>query len=199
MNYKIAKTMLILCIVYLVAFYILKFFFPEMLLQAITSPTLLRLGEVINTWIGWSVLVDIIGTTITYYLFTCACCGNFKYTKIQIAYIFSTITLSLLFYYFLPDLYTNSTISLMFISGMLCNGKLQYATISFTIHGFLSQFLLSIRGFDTIIVQMSKIGTLSGIVLGTEMYVWLLLLAILFYFKENKNGCNMSSLSQQKH
>ena len=56
MNYKVAKTMLILCIVYLVGFYILKFAFPELLIQAITSPTLLRLGEFMNSWKGFELI-----------------------------------------------------------------------------------------------------------------------------------------------
>lgn len=45
MNYKIAKTMLVLCVVYLIGFYILKFIFPELLLLSITSPIMIRLGD----------------------------------------------------------------------------------------------------------------------------------------------------------
>ena len=50
MNIKIAKTMLILCIVYIVAFYILKFIFPEQLLLVVTDPNILKVGQFLESW-----------------------------------------------------------------------------------------------------------------------------------------------------
>ena len=64
MNYKIARTMLTLCVVYLVGFYILKFIFPNLLVQAITSPTVLKFGEFLNKWVGFSHIINILGTTV---------------------------------------------------------------------------------------------------------------------------------------
>lgn len=200
MNYKIAKTMLSLCIVYLIAFYIIKFFFPEMLLQSITNPTLLRLGEVVNSWIGWSHIINFVGTFATLYLFASASSGYFVKTKMQWVYIVAGMITTAVFYYLLPELYTHSCTSIMFIIAYLCKGKLIYATISFTIHGFLSQFLLSIRGFETIITIENAINHLSTLVLCSEVYLWLFLLTLIFYFKENKKyGNGVSPLSQQEH
>lgn len=196
MNYKIAKTMLILCVVYLIGFYVLKFIFPGLLLQTITSPTMLKLGKFINRWKGWVYVIDILGSCLTFYLFTCAGCGRFNLLKKEYFFIFSIVALNLLVYYLLPQLYTHTSIALMFISVCLCKGKLLYATISFTLHGFLSQFLLSIRGFETIITVENALNGFTTLLLCLEMYVWLTLLALLFYFKENKkNGCSVSSVS----
>lgn len=197
MNYKIAKTMLVLCGIYLIAFYILKFFFPEMLLQAITNPTLLRLGEVMNSWGGSSHLINFVGTFATLYLFSSASSGHLSKTKKEWLYILCGMIVTGIFYYCFSELYTHATTAIMFVVACLCKGKLIYSTISFTIHGFLSQFLLSIRGFETIITIQNAINPLSTFVLCTEMYLWLILLTLIFYFKENKNyGNGVSSLSQ---
>ena len=197
MNYKIAKTMLVLCGIYLIAFYILKFFFPEMLLQVITSPTLLRLGEVISTWKGFEVIFNLIGTFITLYLFASASSGNLKKSVKEIFIIVIGVVLTALIYYFATSLYTHSVTAIMFIVAWICKGNLKYATISFTIHGYLSQFLLSIRGFETILVKITDNIFLGGYVLSPEMYVWLILLSLLFHFKEKeKNGNALPSVSQ---
>ena len=187
MNYKVSKTMLILCVVYLLGFYVLKFFFPEILLQSITSPTILTLGKFINSWIGFEYIIGLICSFATLYLFACASSGNFKLSKISLIVISVATILITLVLDLLPELYTHTSIVLMFACAVAQKGKLSYATISFALHGYLSQFLLSIRGFETIIIQISEIGLLSSLILGFEMYVWLVLLAIIFNIKEKEN------------
>ena len=200
MNYKVAKTMLGLCIGYLAVFYVLKFFFPELLLQAITSPTLLRLGEFINGWVCWSHFINFGGTFLTLYLFASASSGNLRKTRREWVVLIGGMLLTAVFYYLLPELYTHSVSAIMLIVACFCKGKMLYATISFSIHGYLSQFLLSIRGFETIITIENAINPLSTFVLCMEMYLWLFLLSILFYFKENKNdGNGVSPLPEQEH
>lgn len=190
MNYKVAKTMLILCIVYLVGFYILKFAFPELLIQAITSPTLLRLGEFMNSWKGFELIFMTLSTFITFYLFACASSGKFKFKLWQFGVIAGASIINTVFILFVPSLYTHTSISLMLIIAVVCKGKLLSTTISFTIHGYLSQFLLSIRGFETVIVYMNS---LSGFMIGLEVYVWLILLAIIFNIKERKRNERMGT------
>jgi hypothetical protein len=88
----------------------------------------------------------------------------------------------------------------MLLVSLLFKGKLSYTVISFSIHGYLLQFLMSIRGIETVIVEVLSIGVLSSFLLCIEGYLWLVLLSIIFYFKENKkNGCNDASVSQQAH
>lgn len=187
MNYKIAKTMLVLCVVYLIGFYILKFIFPELLLQTITSPTVLQFGEFLKKSVFLEYLFSCISGIITYYLFACASSGKYKFNyKCYISFGLAEI-ISLLVMLFQPNLYTHTSISLMFLIAFICNGKLSYTVISFIIHGYLSQFLLSIRGFETVIIKFTEIGALGGLILGFEMYVWLILLSIIFFLKENKN------------
>ena len=195
MNYKIAKTMLGLCVGYLLVFYVLKFFFPELLLQVIASPTLIRLGEFISIWVGFEYIVMSITLYITYYLFACASSGKFKFGWKFHLIIGIAIVISHIFADFLPELYTHTTTSIMLILSVLAKGNIKYTTISFVIHGYMSQFLLAIRGFETVLVYVNAV---SGILFNLEVDVWLILLSTVFYFKENKNGKICAPLYKQE-
>lgn len=198
MNYKIARTMLTLCIVYLIGFYILKFIFPDLLIQTITDPTVLKFGELLQKWVGFVHLFNVLGTLITFYLFTCAGTGRFKFTRVEVAIILGGVSVSLLIYYLLPEFYTHSSAALMLVTVWLCKGKLRNTVITFAIHGYLSQLLLSVRGFETVITAVPQAALLGGIILASEMYVWPILLAIIFNIKEGKgNGSIVSAVSEQ--
>lgn len=184
--------MLVLCIVYLVGFYILKFIFPELLLQTITSPTVLRLDEMMSKFVLLEFVLMFISNFLTFFLFSCASSGNFKLNWKQYAVILSATVINIIFVIFVPNLYTHTSISLMLICALVCKGKLKYTTISFVLHGYLSQFLFLIRGFESIVVQANAI---SGFLISSEGFVWLSLLAIIFYFKEKKeNGSLVTSV-----
>jgi hypothetical protein len=131
-------------------------------------------------------------------LFCCASKGEILKDKKYFLYISIGILVNEMFYYFLPDLYTHSSISIMLSLSFFCGGKFSYTLFSFIVHGYLSQFLLSIRGFETIIVNIPQSLLLGSFILGCEIYFWLIILAILFYFKEKKNGFNSASLPQQE-
>ena len=186
--------MLGLCIGYLSVFYVLKFFFPELLIQVIASPTLIRLGEFIGIWIGFEYIVRILSNYIVFYLFACASTGKFKFEYWQFIAILGFVIINNIVLDVLPNLYTHTSISLMLITSLICKGKLLYTTISFTIHGFLTQFLLSIRGFETVMLYFNAV---SGILLNLEAFVWLILLSIIFYFKEKENGRICTPLCEQ--
>lgn len=194
MNYRIAKTMLGLCVIYLVAFYILKFAFPEILIQAITHPTLLRLGEFLRIWRGFDYIIQLMTSFVTFYLFACASSGKFKYSLRQWITLCIIVIMCNLIFYLLPEIYTHTCISLMFVTALFLDGNLKYATISFSIHGFLSQFLLSIRGFETIMMYFNAV---SGILINLEGFIWLILLSIIFHIKEKNNGTLSSPLCKQ--
>lgn len=183
MNYKIAKTGLILCIVYLVGFYVLKFSFPHILVQTITSPTMIKLGDFINSWRGFQEIVETLSLFLTFYLFSCASCGRFKLRLYELLSLLVLTVFANTIYYLLPELYTHTTISCMLAIAVIRKGNLFYTACSFVVHGYLTQFLLEIKGFETIMVYFTPI---SGILINLEVDVWLILLTIIFYIKENK-------------
>ena len=194
MNDKIAKTMLGLCIGYLSVFYVLKFFFPELLIQAITNPSLIHFGEIISSSRAYGLIFNIIGVCITYYLFACASSGKYMFSVLQFCEFAICAILSIICYYFIPELYTHTSVACMFAVSCFAKGKLQYATIAFIIHGYLSQFLMSIRGFETVLVQFSGKMFFSIYLLSIEAYIWQILLSIIFYIKEKQNGFTLSPL-----
>lgn len=186
MNYKIARTMLVLCIVYLVAFYILKFFFPELLLQTITSPSIINLGKVMAKYKVIEFAFKTLSSFIVIYLFASASSGRFKFSWLEFLYIGCGTIICRTCAILLPNFYTHTSTAVMFLVAMLCKGKLTYSAISFTLHGYLSMFLFSIKGFENVVMYINNI---SGFMLALESYMWLILLAIIFNIKEkNKNG-----------
>lgn len=195
MNDKIAKTMLGLCIGYLSVFYVLKFFFPELLIQVIASPTLIRLGEFIGTWVGFEYILRCISSYTVLYLFACASCGRFKLRKYDYAIIGGFVIILALVYDLLPQLYTHTSTSLMLLTALVCKGNLMYTTISFVLHGYLSQFLLAIRGFESVLIYVNAV---SGILFNLEAFVWLILLCIIFYFKEKQDNGNVCTPLHQQ-
>lgn len=192
MNYKIARTMLVLCIVYLVAFYILKFFFPELLLQTITSPSIINLGKVMAKYKVIEFAFKTLSSFIVIYLFASASSGRFKFSWLEFFYIGCGTIICRLCIIFLPNFYTHTSTAVMFLVAMLCKGKLTYSAISFTLHGYLSMFLFSIKGFETVMLCINNI---SGFMLALEGYMWLILLAIIFNIKEKKNGRLVTTVS----
>ena len=185
MNIKIAKTMLALCIVYIIGFYVLKFIFPEYLLLTITDPNVLTFGKFIESNIVAHHIYCGITTFTTYYLFVSASKASFKINLKDLICIFVGVIISSFVTHYLPEYIVHTSTSIMFILALLCNGKLKYAVPSFVLHGYLSQFLFSIRGFETIIFN---INTASGTILMIEGWVWLILLGLIFYLKEKRNG-----------
>lgn len=183
MNIKIAKTLLILNIVYIVAFYIIKFIFPEFLLLQITDPNILKLGMFIESGIIWTILYYFLSSFLIFYLFVCASRGKFKITILELVYIIIATIISILVTRFLPELMVHTSTSLILLLMLLCKGKIGYGVPTFVVHGYLSQFLTSIRGFGTIIYSTN---IASYLVLSLECYVWLFLFSLLFYLKENK-------------
>lgn len=194
MNIKIAKTMLILCVVYMIGFYILKFIFPDLLLLTIVDQNILTFGKFLESHIAILEIYYCITGFITFYLFICASRGSFRLNWKELIYLLCAVAINELITWFLPELMVHTSASLMLLLAWLCKGKLSYTTISFVIHGYLSQFLFSIRGFETVITQ---INTASGFILTIEGYVWMIILGLLFYLKEKKHGTHITTISQQ--
>ena len=191
MNIKIAKTMLALCIVYILGFYVLKFIFPEYLLLTITDPNILTVGKFIESSVVCVEIYYFITRFITYYLFASASKGSFRLNWLQLVYILVAVALDGLISWFLPDLAVHTSISLMFLTALLCKGKFAYTTIAFIIHGFLSQFMFSIRGFETIFYTAN---IASYFVLSIECFVWMIIVGLIFYLKEKKDGKSSSTV-----
>jgi len=194
MNIKIAKTMLILCGIYLVGFYVLKFAFPDKLLLAITNPSIIYFGEFIESNVVLTYIYYTISTALTFYLFMCASKGSFKIKWYALISMLVAIVIYFIVSNFAPEFEIHVITSLMFALAWINGGKFKFAIITFAVHGLFQQLLFSIRGFETIITE---INIASGFILCIECWVWLILFALLFYLMEKKNVKNLSTISKQ--
>lgn len=194
MNIKIARTLLVLCIVYMVGFYVLKFIFPDYLILAITDETVLNLGKFIESNAIYLHIYYFVSTFITFYLFVVASSGRFKLKFYELLLIIAAVVVNRLVTDYLPELMVHTSTSLMFLLALLCRGKIKYAVPSFMAHGFLSQFLFEIRGFDAVIY---KINIASGFVMSLECFAWLILFGLIFYLREKKNGKYSTTIYEQ--
>ncbi len=185
MNKKISKTLLVLFIIYAIAFYILKYAFPEIFIEMLISPTVMKFANFVDSWIGYQHIFKLCTTILTLYLFVCSSCGRFKFKWYELLYILIGSILCRCCIEFAPDFYTHTSISIMFLLAYLCKGRLSYSVSSFIIHGYLSQLTFKIKGFETIILHYNLV---NGLMLSLEVYMWLIVLALFFSLKESKNG-----------
>lgn len=183
MNKKIAKTLLILIIVYLSAFYVIKFIYPQFLLEQLVDPNVLKLGTFVESNIYVLYAFRIITTFITFYLFVCASSGRFRLRLREFIFIIIVSIISIVVTRFLPTLMTHTSTSLMLLLVLICRGKKEYFIPVFIVHGYLSQFTFAIKGFETIIMNINAV---NGIMLGIEGWVWLFIFSLVFYLKENR-------------
>lgn len=191
MNIKVARTLLILCIVYIVGFYILKFVFPEKLILVITDPNILQFGKFIESNAVYLEIYYILSTYLTFYLFASASSGRFKKKWYELIIIAVAVTINELVSIYMPNLMVQTSTSLMLLVALLCKGNLLYTTITFIIHGYLSQFLFQIRGFDTIIYETN---VATSFVLSSEGYIWLVICGLVLFLTEQNNGESTSTI-----
>lgn len=196
MNIKVARTMLILCCIYIIGFYILKFIFPEKLLLIITDTNILNFGAFIEQNLVFTNIYYFLFNYLTFYLFVCASKGGFRLKWYEALYIFVGVGINMVVTNFAPEFMVHTSTSLMFLLALLCKGKLLNAVVAFVVHGYLSQFLFNIRGFETIIY---RINIASSFVLATEGFIWLVLFALTFYLMEKRNGIRSTTLSRERN
>lgn len=186
MNKKIAITLLVLCIVYMAIFYVIKFIFPELLLLQIKDPNIIAFGEFFlkSKWYEYG--LNLFTAFITFYLFVCASRGKFTLNFKEFLIVFIASVVNAVTTILFPEIMVHTSTSIMFLASMLCGGTLNYSTISFVVYGYASQFLLQIRGFETVIQYFTPA---TGIIFSLECWVWLIIFALIFKLREdNKNG-----------
>lgn len=183
MRKKVFITMLSLVIGVMVAYYVLKFLFPEKFLLMITDPNILRFGEFLETHKIFDTIFSIIMSFVTLYLFACGSASKTHLNWWKTLIVLGVATFNVLLAQYWTDFFLHISIVSMFFCASLEDCKLRPATLIFSIHGFLQLFLLKIRGFDSILPVMNKAVVHT---LGMENLIWLVLFYIIFNFKKEK-------------
>lgn len=185
---------LILFGVILVAFYVIKIFFPEFIVGVAEIPRIVEIGNYIDTH-KWAYYVFNFTTSmITMFFFCCACCRIKSLKFIEWIILGGLTILSYPILAYLPNLsfaYNNVLYILVpLIIALLRKDKrsnIFYSTaISFVITSLAQAMSLAIRDISTLIEYPN---TAVYFVLLIDAYIWNILLYLFFNYKgEKKNG-----------
>lgn len=183
MNKKVLKTMIALVVVFLVAMYVLKMFFPEEFVMAIENEVLINIGKYVdnNAWAYY--LFGVITSFVTYCLYCSAICKKWVLKWYEYLIILVTIAINITLNKYAPDFYYHFNICSMIILPYIFGGKLKEVCVVYGIHG-LSQILsLGIRNLP---LYMKNINTLTLYAVGFESYLWLFLFYLFFNYKKEE-------------
>lgn len=175
--------MIALVCAFLVAFYVIKIFFPEWFVLQVENERLIKIGSFIDQhWWAYEILC-IITSFITYYLYLGAVKQKLLLGWKEIVAILCVMVITHLSYWFEPSFYTNLCFVSFVVLPLINFDKECYKrmTLCVAIH-FLCQVLsLNIRNITSVITNFNSITLLM---LTLECYFWLLLLYL--YFNYNK-------------
>lgn len=183
MNKKVLKTMIALVIVFLLACYILKIFFPEQFVMSIENETIITIGNYIdsNAWAYY--LFGIATSFLTYWLYLCAVCKRWYLNWWQCLIVLATIGASIGLNF--VDVNLSSTLSTVafIILPFIFKAELRPVAIVFSTHMFSQTITLTIRNLP---IYLATINSLNIFILSIDMYLWLILFYLLFNYKKEK-------------
>ena len=177
--------MLSLCIVFLVACYILKFFFPEEFVMAIEIEPLLKVGRFVDSHLFVRYICATITSFITYWLFMCACKQSWYLTWQECVVILGFIASARLINFVDVNIATHVSIATFFLIPFICKFNLKIATLIYTVHGIAQVLSLGIRNLP---MHMTSANYITILCCGIETYLWLCLFYILFNYSKGKES-----------
>ena len=183
MNKKVLTTMVVLMSVFIVACYVLKFFFPQQFVLAIENPTLISIGEYINNHAWADYLFGITTAFITYWLYLCAVCHRWYLKWWQCVVVLGVIGASIGLTYLDINLYSAFSIISFIVLPALFGGDIKTLAIAFSIHTINQNFTLSIRN---LLAYVTVFNNLNVMLLSIDMYLWLILLYFCGNYKSKK-------------
>lgn len=183
MNKKVLTTMVVLMSVFIVACYVLKFFFPQQFVLAIENPTLISIGQYIDQHQWLYYLFGILTSFITYWFYLCAVCHRWYLKWWQCLVVLGVIGASIGLTFVDINLYSAFSIISFIVLPALFGGDIKTLAIVFSIHTINQNFTLSIRN---LIAYVSTFTSLNIMILSVDMYLWLILLYFCGNYKRKK-------------
>jgi hypothetical protein len=185
MNRKVFSSMLTLCVAFLLACYVLKFFFPEKFVLFIENEQLLKIGTFVDTHQFVRYICATFTSFITYWLFMCTCKQSWYLDWKECLIVLSFILSARLINFVDSNIASHVSIATFFIIPLICKFNLKIATIVYTVHGLSQVLSLGIRNLP---MYMTHINYVSILLCGLETYLWLCLFYILFNYSKGKES-----------
>lgn len=185
MNRKVVKTLIILTIAYLCAWYILKIFFPEMFVLQVNNEKLIKIGEFIDNHIVIDKIIGAITSYITYWLYLGAICKIKRLNLVQSIIVIAAYIGSFIIELINIELCTYYNIIVMIVLPAIFDGELKRTAFVFSFHLICQWLSLSIRSLST---QILSFNILTALIMGLESYFWLFLFYLLFNYYDKKEN-----------
>ena len=187
--------MIALVVIFLVALYVLKIFFPEEFVMAIETKGLVKIGQFVDSHIWAHIIVGTVIGIIFDYLYFGAVCQRLRLNWILMVVIVLYNTAYSLFVYLAPanivmeasNILVCMSVVYMILLPILFSRNLLPLSITYCIN-YVSQTLsLEIRNIGLLMLNATSI---TMILMSIECYFWMLLCFLLFNYRkgENKDG-----------
>ena len=183
MNKKVLKTMIALVVIFLIACYVLKIFFPEQFVISIENEKLVAIGNYIdnNAWAYY--IFGIVTSFLTYWLYLCAVCKKWYLNWWQCLIVLAVIGASIGFNFVDVNLCSALSYSSFIFLPFIFKAELKPVAIVFTTHIFAQFLTTSIRNLP---VYIQYYNSLIFAFLTFECYLWLFLFYIYYNYNKEK-------------
>lgn len=182
---------LILCGAILVLFYIAKIFFPQFIVGVAEIPSIVALGEYVDTH-KWAYIIFNMGVNyIGSYILFCACCRkkylNWKDNLILLSFVVSARLVS----EFLPNHYSSyNYVALVGFPFLMClvDKNLTKGTFISTVACFCVDILSQVMSVEirNLFLLSTHINVATMTILLIDTWIWRILLYLFFNHKTNK-------------
>lgn len=191
MNKKVLKTMIALVVIFLVALYVLKIFFPEQFVLSVENETIILIGNYIDTNKWASIIYGIVvGCIFDYFYFGAVCRQKLLNWKLIVTILVYNIGFAL--YYNLAGIeiitkYSNIIVAIsscyMILLPMFFTKTIKELSITYSINSIAQLLSLSIRDIS---ILMTNANSIINTLISIECYFWIILLFLYFNFKGGK-------------
>lgn len=180
MNRKVLRTMIALVVIFLIACYVLKIFFPEQFVLSVENKTIIAIGNYIdnNAWAYY--LFGIFTSFLTYWLYLGAVCRKWYLDWWQCLIVMGVIGTSIGFNFIDVNLCSALNYSSFVFLPLIFKAELKPVAIVFTVHVFAQFLTTSIRNIPIFIAYYNS---LVFALVTLECYFWLLLFYLYFNYK----------------
>lgn len=183
MNKKVLRTMITLVVVFLVALYVLKIFFPEQFVMAIQNEQFVKIGNFIDQRQWLTLVLTGITTFIVMYLYLCAVTKKWRLKLKEILFLIIIITITRLLSLYDLDFANGIMTISMFVFPAFMGANLKTTCSVYCCHYVAQLLSLKIRGLPLL---LTNINSIIAIFMTFECYLWLLLFYIYNNYKEIK-------------
>lgn len=186
MNKKVYTSALVLIIVFLLAQYVLKIFFPTEFVMYIENPRIVEVGVFIDShwWLYFPVAFAF--AILSDYLFFGACCRKTKlhWSLWLIMILYNAVLIAM--YTFAPHIVAQNSnliiglsMTYMFLTPIFYTNELKPIAITYVITNVAQLLTLAIRDFSPLLTNINSISTM---LLTFESYLWAGLCLVLFNY-----------------